>query len=940
MAVIITNGTTTTASFSGYRVEAQNLYAGSDSTVTITTSATVPANFTTTFANAGNCLGIGLPIYSTGLNDRNLTVRLEENKGTCTTPIASPGIVTLASHGFSGGEQVRFLTTGTLPTGITAGTVYYVKYINANTFNIATTAGGTSINFTGSTSGTHTLWAIRINETFAGSTLLSNIASTSYVTPYVNFTFTTPYAVTTTASAWKFVFVQSGGTTGTWYLRTSDGTNPSYWTWCNTAVASITPGDTLIVKDSLTIDSDITLNGILGTGDTVNGIACIVCANKTDQTADNVSLLKWDDTPASSYTATFNGAVMLGTYSGFRVGTSTNRIPFAQQAKIVWGAPTVGTLIPCFRPPHASSTYCFGRSSLFMYGEIPTTPVRVTLAQDANTGQKDIVVTGDITGWANGDEVWVGKQDVQGQGITTTYTIASIAGQTITLNTNLLTNIRKSGGSVINANRFGITMSYAGATQSLSAVFNYNQLYLSGVYFAGTAFSEGANNSNMNVLDSNRGAKYVGDVLCKGLSTSCYCLFSTFIIPPAGYIFERIYGWRMFPSYVPSVLNSTYYKSGRAIVRNTVTLSGYSSGIGSPSTSSNYKMDIYDNIVENNRAASYPAIYIGGIDSTVDRNYVWGVANTGAQLGAYNIDKAINCTAEDNIAENCLCALSFAGSYSINCINSGFTSTNCTTDLSVIAGGLHDYRFHNADGVDTFDWTFLPDQTPGTNIKFTNFNETTNDDRGYLPFGYYQRTGDGLDDTTVHTSGTGKFAFRLQPSSSTDALTWSQSIPTGNIQNKDMVVEVWVKINSSAYWAGTNQMPRLTITYDDTSTAYAEAAQSTEWQKLFVPITPLTTTGSITATISGMTDALTTDAYIYFDDWSVFYPVDVTLDLGGMDDWSAAEPVAPTIATLLSGKSIANAVWDDMVSEHAIAGSFGEKVGKKLLTFAKWMGLK
>ena len=37
---------------------------------------------------------------------------------------------------------------------------------------------------------------------------------------------------------------------------------------------------------------------------------------------------------------------------------------------------------------------------------------------------------------------------------------------------------------------------------------------------------------------------------------------------------------------------------------------------------------------------------------------------------------------------------------------------------------------------------------------------------------------------------------------------------------------------------------------------------------------------------------------------------------------------------------IADAVWDETTADHVSAGSFGEKVGNKLLTFVKWMGLK
>ena len=81
------------------------------------------------------------------------------NISTVTVPIASPGVVNWTSHGFLGGEKILFqadlLNAATLPTGITAGTTYYVRYVNANSFQINTAiSGGTNQNFTGSTTGT------------------------------------------------------------------------------------------------------------------------------------------------------------------------------------------------------------------------------------------------------------------------------------------------------------------------------------------------------------------------------------------------------------------------------------------------------------------------------------------------------------------------------------------------------------------------------------------------------------------------------------------------------------------------------------------------------------------------------------------------------------------------------------------------------------------
>lgn len=81
------------------------------------------------------------------------------NLGACTITIASPGVVTKASHGLAAGDRVVFTTSGALPTGITAGTPYYViaTGLTANDFQFSATSGGAAINTSGSQSGTHTL---------------------------------------------------------------------------------------------------------------------------------------------------------------------------------------------------------------------------------------------------------------------------------------------------------------------------------------------------------------------------------------------------------------------------------------------------------------------------------------------------------------------------------------------------------------------------------------------------------------------------------------------------------------------------------------------------------------------------------------------------------------------------------------------------------------
>lgn len=79
--------------------------------------------------------------------------------GTFTVTIASPGVFTLTSHGLVASDPVYLTTTGALPTGLSANTIYYViaTGLTANTFQLSTTRGGSAINTTGSQSGTHTL---------------------------------------------------------------------------------------------------------------------------------------------------------------------------------------------------------------------------------------------------------------------------------------------------------------------------------------------------------------------------------------------------------------------------------------------------------------------------------------------------------------------------------------------------------------------------------------------------------------------------------------------------------------------------------------------------------------------------------------------------------------------------------------------------------------
>lgn len=62
------------------------------------------------------------------------------------------------AHGLAGGERVAFRTTGSLPSGLSTSTLYYVKFWSSASFQVSLTNGGAAVTFTGTGSGTHTAY--------------------------------------------------------------------------------------------------------------------------------------------------------------------------------------------------------------------------------------------------------------------------------------------------------------------------------------------------------------------------------------------------------------------------------------------------------------------------------------------------------------------------------------------------------------------------------------------------------------------------------------------------------------------------------------------------------------------------------------------------------------------------------------------------------------
>lgn len=998
-----------------YAAEAWNLGIASTTQLAIST----PRYINITPAHTGKAKGIVLGMYGASASTAayGAEARLEEY-ATVTISIASPGVVTWNTHGFSGGEEISFTTTGALPTGLTAGTRYFVKYVDGNTFNVSATSGGSNINTSGTQSGTHSCGVMRASKGLTSAEMNSEYilgsamgtSGTNYCGFLVPFKFTSTYAVDTTASKWRIRVAADTtvGSSNVWSLLTSDATNPSFVFWCDNQ-ATATDGDILIIADKIYIDKSFTTGGAVGTGEAVLGYAGWICRS-TDITRRGVCLLEWHPTPAASYTLTLKNRIALGKFAGMRIGTGiqftgalaagaesatldtawtwssgTYQVIFTEVAEndtatvqnrkwvtftngstaVTWtgglavamtavanvgisnskqaiittstkvaGTSTVsGFIYLAGDTSSRSRAYC----SFFAYGEMPDKPYGI-LSQDEAISQAHIHTTEDLSSyWQANDYVYVGKQDISGQGTTAWQQISSISGTDITLTGNLLTNARKAGGTIINRDRgWGVNIKGETNANYLIAPLAVPQYFeVSGCKIEDTLISLFPYGSYYQypVLASNRGKYIFEDNLVVFSGASIAGLFSTAIVPPEGFSFRRNIGFRVGLIYTTTALQSKTvvaipYISGYIKFRRNRTLAQYSSG-AFYSSSSILKQEIEDNTFEN-AGSSMSFAFICGLNPTFKRNVVWGNATVVTIISGYGgigISSCVNARLEDNYFDKNYTAITFVQAATILGFQSqddvfGSIAAN-TQDIAYQSIGYQDIQFNSPTGTLTYDETnnIYIDAVQGSRLKIVDENNASNVDKVIDANGRFQRCGDGLTDTTVHTSGSGKFSLRFEPFNDPTPLEWRQSIPTGNIQNLTMVVSVWVKLNSANYYGGSSyQMPRLNVNYDNGTIAYAEATATTDWQLLTVSFTPTTTYGLVQVYVDGSTDATTTDAYFYVDDMSVFLPPGVQLALGGMDLFANAMPITPSISTNVTAAD----VWAVQTSTLTSTGSIGK----------------
>jgi hypothetical protein len=170
--------------------QAQNLFLANDGTfkspLGLTTSYTLNVQAPNFSGGAkGDCTTDDAPAIQAAINAAasNATVLFPppvvQALSAVTISIASPAVITLTASPYVFDQPIIFSTTGSLPTGLTAGLTYYVQPLTANTFNVATFPGNTPVNTSGTQTGAQSTFPLPCYLIKSGLTLGNGSGSAS-----------------------------------------------------------------------------------------------------------------------------------------------------------------------------------------------------------------------------------------------------------------------------------------------------------------------------------------------------------------------------------------------------------------------------------------------------------------------------------------------------------------------------------------------------------------------------------------------------------------------------------------------------------------------------------------------------------------------------------------------------------------------------------------
>lgn len=711
---------------------------------------------------------------------------------------------------------------------------------------------------------------------------------------WVYFTFTTPKAITAVAARWRLKVLSDSASVG--WVKT-----PYAAAIVLQETGTFTSGDELFFcnEQTFTVDSDLTT------------AQCVLGVN---------THIHCPSTVASS--CTWGGTVLYFS-KDCRISAGeddTHRVPYAKKYTIAYQNWLFG------EGYSASQNY-----EIELWGEKPTS-ILTYLDGNVAASQATITVDDDMSAiWIPTDEIVVAGSAKMDDGAEV-KTIGSISGKSIVATSNY-SQIHYSDWFVVNktrAKKCGIEIS-SWNVDKVPAYTSFVVISVSGVYLSSAGKYMRLRTGAGNAYDYPRIKPRYFDMVVS--DTGAQMGFSDINIGGTylnGGVYKHQYqlgtatqkaGWLWVEGMISGTVEDIYsYGKSTGIMGPCVTCYATNSTLNRIQGSGGY-------------ITSYTQMVLGLINCTVKNVKL---SSTGQSM--FFGTATINTTVEDSTIDG-------SGYYGVSFSNTtiGTKFKNCSfgqdkastiADIQIAEGYFAQVVFEDCKFTNSKEFYGRATSVAGSYLRSHNHEQVTDNHWCYEYNGNMTSCGTGLTDTTCHTAG--GLALRFEPTSSTIPLKWEFSIPTGNIQNKTMMVGIWCKINSATYYSGTHQLPRLTIDYDNGTVAYAQATATTDWQFLALPFTPTSTYGQISVTVSAKTDATATDAYVYFDDFKTLFPAETPLNTQPLDLWANGLPVTPPLATVLS----ANDVWSASSTTDYGDSTMGKHVSKKLLKQANFIALK
>lgn len=216
---------------------------------------------------------------------------------TVTISNASPCLVTWANHMLADGTPIYFTTSGTLPTGLTASQIYFVRDSLQGTFRLAEFPDGPPLATSSAGSGTHTAFATRHD-------VYECLLDTASVTASIATTVMTVSAILLGALAPGQILSGTGVTAGTYIVRQLTGTVGSTGTY--TVSASQT-----VASTTITGCAPVTNSTYWGRVGSTNKWAMF--DNSTSSQTGKASSLVVEVRPLGRFNALFLGNINTGT---------------------------------------------------------------------------------------------------------------------------------------------------------------------------------------------------------------------------------------------------------------------------------------------------------------------------------------------------------------------------------------------------------------------------------------------------------------------------------------------------------------------------------------------------------------------------------------------------------------------------------------------------